>query len=51
MFVNCRDVRIIDEKCVREKRSDFKFLEIQYLHADSRFQLFPLDLLKLNYGV
>jgi hypothetical protein len=43
-------MRIIDEKCAREKRSDFKFFDIRYLHAESRFQLFPLDLLKLNYG-
>ena len=43
-------MRIIDEKCAREKRSEFKFFEIRYLHAESRFQLFPLDLLKLNYG-
>jgi hypothetical protein len=42
-------MRIIDEKCAREKRSDFKFFEIRYLHADSRFQLFPLGLLTLNY--
>jgi hypothetical protein len=43
-------MRIIDDKCAREKRSDFKFFEIRYLHADSRFQLFPLNLLKLNYS-
>ncbi len=37
-------MRVIDKKCAKEKRSDFRFFEIQYLHANSRFQLFPLDL-------
>ena len=43
-------MRIIDDKCAKEKRSDFRFFEVRYLHADSRFQLFPLDLLKMHYG-
>lgn len=43
-------IRIIDDKCAKEKRNDFRFFEIRYLHADFRFQLFPLDLLKMNYG-
>jgi hypothetical protein len=43
-------MRIIDDKCAKEKRNDFRFFEIRYLHVDSRFQLFPLDLLNTNYG-
>jgi hypothetical protein len=43
-------MRIIDRKCASEKRSDFKFFEIRYLHTESRFQLFPLDLLKIAHG-
>ncbi len=43
-------MRIIDAKCATEKRSDFKFFEIRYLHTESRFQLFPLDLLKIKYS-
>ena len=43
-------MRIIDAKCAREKRSDFKFYEIRYLTTESRFQMFPLDLLKIKYS-
>jgi hypothetical protein len=43
-------MRIVDAKCAKAKRSDFKFFEIRYLHAESRFQLFPLDLLKIKYS-
>jgi hypothetical protein len=42
-------LRIIDAKCAKEKRSDFKFFEIRYLYTESRFQLFPLNLLTINY--
>lgn len=42
-------LRIIDKKCAEEKRSDFKFLEIRYLHTESRFQLFSLDLLRIQH--
>jgi hypothetical protein len=42
-------LRIIDRKCAEEKRSDFKFFEIRYLHTESRFQLFSLDLLKIQH--
>jgi hypothetical protein len=30
-------MRVIDIKYAKEKRSDFKFLEIRYLHTESRF--------------
>ena len=43
-------MRVIDAKCAKEKRSDFKFFEVRYLHTESRFQLFPLDLLKVQYS-
>ncbi len=43
-------MRIIDAKCAKAKRSDFRFFEIRYLHTESRFQLFPLDLLKIKYS-
>jgi Protein of unknown function (DUF2971) len=43
-------MRLIDAKCERVKRSDFKFFEIRYLHTESRFELFPLDLLKIQYS-
>ncbi len=43
-------MRLIDGKCAKRKRSDFKFFEIRYLHTESRFQLFPLDLLKTKYS-
>ena len=43
-------MRIIDAKCARERRSDFKFYEIRYLPTESRFQMFPLDLLKIKYS-
>jgi len=43
-------MRIIDSKCASAKRSNFKFFEIRYLHTESRFQLFPLDLLKIAHG-
>ena len=43
-------MRIIDAKCAKARRSDFKFLEVRYLHTESRFQLFSLDLLKLQYS-
>jgi Protein of unknown function (DUF2971) len=42
-------MRIIDAKCAKEKRGDFAFSEILYLHAESRFKLFPLDLLKIKH--
>lgn len=42
-------MEIIDKKCAQERRSDFKFYEIRYLHTESRFQLFPLDLLKVEH--
>jgi hypothetical protein len=42
-------IRIIDAKCAAAKRSDFKFYEIRYLATESRFQLFPLDLLQIKY--
>lgn len=42
-------MRIIDAKCAKVKRSDFKFHEICYVYTESRFQLFPLDLLKIKY--
>jgi hypothetical protein len=43
-------MRIIDAKCAKAKRSDFLFFEIRYLPTESRFQLFPLDLLKIKYS-
>jgi Protein of unknown function (DUF2971) len=43
-------MRIIDAKCAKAKRSDFKFFEIRYLHTEARFQLFSLDLLKVQYS-
>ena len=43
-------MRIIDAKCAKAKRSDFKFFEIRYLHTETRFQLFPLNLLEIKYG-
>jgi hypothetical protein len=43
-------MRIIDEKCAKEKRSDSKFFEIRYLHTESRFQLFPLNLLEIKHS-
>jgi hypothetical protein len=43
-------MRIVDLKCSEEKRNDFKFFEIRYLPTESRFQLFPLDLLKIKYS-
>ncbi|PNE10022.1 MAG: hypothetical protein CR217_16665 [Beijerinckiaceae bacterium] len=43
-------MRIIDAKCARARRSDFKFFEVRYLHTESRFQLFALDLLKIQYS-
>jgi hypothetical protein len=42
-------LKIIDAKCAKAKRSDFKFFEIRYLPTESRFQMFPLDLLKIKY--
>jgi hypothetical protein len=43
-------MRIIDAKCAIDKRGDFKFFEIRYLHAESRFHIFSLDLLKIQYS-
>ena len=43
-------MRVIDAKCAKERRSDFKFFEVRYIHTESRFQLFPLDLLKIKYS-
>ena len=43
-------MRIIDAKCAKARRSDFKFFEVRYLHTESRFQLFSLDLLKIQYS-
>lgn len=43
-------MRLVDGKCAKQKRSDFKFFEIRYLHTESRFQLFPLDLMKIKYS-
>jgi hypothetical protein len=43
-------MQIIDAKCSKEKRSDFKFFEIRYLYTESRFQIFPLDLLKIQHN-
>ncbi|MHC1753002.1 DUF2971 domain-containing protein [Humidesulfovibrio sp.] len=43
-------MRIIDAKCAKEKRSNFKFFELRYIHNESRFQLFPLDLIKIKYS-
>ena len=40
-------LRTIDAKCTQTKRSDFKFF-VRYLHTEHRFQLFSLDLLKIN---
>jgi Protein of unknown function (DUF2971) len=39
-------MRVIYAKCAKENRTDFKFFEIRYLPTESRFQLFPLDLLR-----
>ncbi len=41
-------MRIIESKCAKAKRSDFKFFELRYLPAEFRFQVFPLDLLKIK---
>lgn len=41
-------MKIIDGKCQIEKRKDFKFFEIRYVHTQSKFQLFSLDLLKIQ---
>jgi hypothetical protein len=43
-------MRIIDAKCAKARRSDFRFFEVRYLHTESRFQLFSLDLLKIQYS-
>jgi hypothetical protein len=43
-------MRILDAKCAKATRSDFKFFEVRYLHTESRFQLFSLDLLKIQYS-
>jgi hypothetical protein len=43
-------MRIVDAKCAKDKRSDFKFYEIRYLHMESRFKLSELGLLKINYS-
>jgi hypothetical protein len=43
-------MKIIDQKCAKDRRSDFKFYEIRYLHTESRFQIFPLDLLKIEHA-
>lgn len=43
-------MRIVDTKCAATKRTDFEFFEIRYLPTESRFQLFPLDLLALCYS-
>jgi hypothetical protein len=43
-------MRIIDAKCAKARRGDFKFFEVRYLHTESRFQLFSLDLLKIQYS-
>ena len=42
-------MRVVDAKCAKEKRSDFAFSEIRYLDVESRFQLFPLNLLKMEH--
>lgn len=41
-------MRIIEAKCRKEMRRDFRFLEVRYLPNESRFRVFPLDLLKFK---
>jgi hypothetical protein len=41
-------MRIFEAKCRKEMRHDFRFLEIRYLPTESRFRVFPLDLLKFK---
>jgi hypothetical protein len=43
-------MRIIHAKCATARRNDSKFFEVRYLHTESRFQLFSLDLLKIQYS-
>lgn len=43
-------MRIIDAKCTKTKRSDFKFFEIRYMHLQSRFQLCPLTLVEIKHS-
>lgn len=42
-------IKIIDAKCAKAKRSDFKFFELRYLNTESRFQVFPLNLIQIKY--
>jgi hypothetical protein len=42
-------MRIIDQKCGRECRSDFQFFEVQYTPENAAFRLVPLSLLKIKY--
>jgi hypothetical protein len=43
-----RIMRIIDQKCSRDRRSDFEFFEVRYAPGSSSFQLSKLDLLKIK---
>jgi hypothetical protein len=43
-----RIMRIVDAKCKLAKRGDFSFYEIRYLQDKSRFQMFPLKLIKIS---
>jgi len=44
-----RIMKIIDQKCSRERRSDFEFFEVRYAPERPPFNLQPLGLLKIKY--
>jgi hypothetical protein len=43
-------MRVIDQKCAKEHRSDFQFFEVRYAADRSEFRFSPLGLVKIKYG-
>jgi hypothetical protein len=44
-----RLMKIIDKKCGEARRSDFEFSEVRYVPQRAKFEVCPLDLIKIKY--
>jgi hypothetical protein len=42
-------MKIVEEKCCAERRSDFEFHQVQYSRKDRNFRVAPLSLIRLQW--